>query len=82
MSLLSHLLYWIGCLISLLLDAVADDWPRAPDWLVDRLWRAASWVFNLSSNLDQHESVWLRRAEGETDEAFERRRQARWPDSD
>ncbi len=76
-------LYWAGHATSLLLDAIAHDWPHdAPDWLITVLYRVYGRLMGWSADLDIGEAVWMNRREGETEEAFESRVCARWPDED
>jgi len=76
-------LYWAGHATYLLLDAIANDWPHdTPEWIITVLYRAYSRLMGWSADLDIEEVVWLSRREGETEEAFEARVRARWPDED
>ena len=75
----AHTCYWLGDLCSHLVHAVCYDWPRAPEWLFTACYRPYNTLMTWSARLDVGESVWMKRQEGESEEAFEARRVARWP---
>lgn len=80
-TLLSRLFYWLGDFVCWSTELLARV-PRCPEWPVYRLYGFYGWLMGVSGDLDIHESVWLHRRKGETEEAFGQRCRERWPDRD